>query len=241
MSAGGVIPPRQVATHAGGDSAPDPAASVHPLKLASSAMLIAAAGLLVGALLSPWWTISYTFSSSSQTESGTILFLPGDTARVTVNGLPSSPTYVSMGFPETASLFATLELSLIVVGVITGIAGVLAVFGAVARARREALYGAVWIFGIAALIGSLLTVSIFPLAAPHALSNGFCGGTSSPATPCGSFQGNSWSAGTHFVWGAALGWILAIGAMVLSGVALAVWAAAVRFGVPKAAAKGVPA
>lgn len=239
MSAGGAIPPRLVAAGKAADSERDMAGSVHPLKLASSAMLILAAGLLVGALLSPWWTISYAFPSGSQTESSTILFLPGDAARVTVNGLPSSPTYVSMGFPETSSLFGTLELSLVVVAVITGIAAVLAVLGAVARARREALYGAVWIFGIAALIGSLLTVSIFPLAVPDSLSNGFCGGTSSPTTPCGSFQGNSWNVGTHFVWGPALGWDLAIGAMVLSGVALAVWAAAVRFGVPKAAAKGV--
>ncbi len=190
----------------------DPTENAARVRLASATLFLVTSALVVTSLVVPWWTVQYAVPTSSGTESATIYFLPGSSARVLANGVSSVATYTSLGLGgSTGTLYGTVQAVGLIVVVAAAGAGVLTVLLGATKSWRRQISVAVATLGIIAVVGLTLTVGLFPVAESQSLPNGlaFCGIASGGSSPCASFYGSATGAWGSGSWGPGSGWYLA--------------------------------
>jgi len=203
--------------------------TVRLLRLAQSALALAGGGLVAISLFVSWWALTFSYPASGGTMSGTIHFFPGGSAQAVINGAWTSLPYASI---ETSveSLYGMVEVAAITIGVAAAVTAVFAALAATSVKNGSWTSLLAGGFNLAALIGALLLVGLFPIAAPQSLPNGpvIYGGCRPGNSPCTSFYGSFSANGTSQSWGPEAGWYLAIGALALLVIAVSVWFVSVR-------------
>lgn len=223
---------------AGGSIAKDPGsgpAAPHgggALPIAQTAFAVVGCALITLSLFVSWWTVNFAFPTSSGTRTGTLQFFPGTLARATVNGLSNSPSYASLG-GSVASLYGNLQLAVVAIAVVVGLSAILSGVALTSTRHRAGVRALATWCNLAAAMGLVVLVALFPLLAPPALANGpntFYGGCGTSSSPCSSFYGVVAAGGTSQSWWPSAGWYLAISALVSVGITASLGLSAMRAG-----------
>jgi hypothetical protein len=203
-------------------ASPPPTAPMAPSR--NGRNVAAGALLLVGGILSfvsafmAWWTISRSPLSIS--------FLPGQSFTSSASGTTMTFNYASEGLGPIGGLYLAILALAIVIGILAVVGGLLGLVGGLGRlpSRR---HGMVRGLALGALILAIVAVALAPAMQPWAFHDSSINGANSCTTyfgnnstsPCNSFWGSS----GPLSWGAAAGWYLMLGALVLSLVGLILW------------------
>jgi hypothetical protein len=169
--------------------------------------------LAIISMFAYWWLMTGTGTN--------IAFFPG--TQIRFDGTFSA--YASAGMGQVEGVY----LAVLVFGVVGGITLVASgALSAVMTYRHKPESGMLFGLGIIGIVLEALAVAVAPLMSPWAL-NASSGGSSfcsmwTSGSPCSTFWGTGFYNGvsTNFV--AGDGWILMVGALVLSIIAFSVWA-----------------
>lgn len=197
-------------------SAPRPPPTKLRSKLFLPSVLLLVAGVLIVVTLGlNWYVVStqVTTGGSTGTESADY----GVASQCVSGTLTSSSStgcqsYSSAGLSGVANLFATVETLVVVAGLLTFLAGIFGLLGALGRVTFRLQLKLAFLFGIVAA----LLVLVAPIALAVGLPPAFASGGAT-ATPCGgstgpqaSFFGSctSSSGSTNLSWYPDVGWYL---------------------------------
>jgi len=190
-------------------------------RLIAAVIVLVGVGLLIAALLTPWYSFEVSLLGQSgtahyytglPTENGTIQYScsynPG------VRGQCGPQTSYSSAHLNNTGVLAETAFFLLIGGVVLGV--IAALLGLTSRRKPKRASPAI-AFAVIALILAIAGPVVFASALPNAFSKDDLLGHPAAAGPWSTFSGsNSSSLGnTTLTWGPGLGWYLSIGAFVL--------------------------
>jgi len=200
----------------------DPIGRTRGRRVVASTLILIAAVLLTITAVVPWWSLSW----SNPTESATIGFVPGSTYTVTGMNLSQGFSDLTSYPAQTGALYQGVLLGAVVAGLAAFLAMLLGFLGSFGVLGSRRFFGLTVIAAVVAVVGAAglpAIVALYQPATVNANSNYGSGqsGCPSGASPCTSFWGASSGSGLSMVWGADLGWYLAVAAAVLLAIAIA--------------------
>jgi hypothetical protein len=183
---------------------------------------MAAGGLfLLGGTLSltstvlAWWSL--------RNPGGTVSFYTYN-IQTSGNGASNSSSYAAAGLGHVGGMYDAILALVVIAGILGVVAGLISLRNGMGRGSPSRK-GTVKRLAIATLVLALFAVALAPAMQPWVLHQtpGNCGGMSAP-TPCASFWGSETVLGNSYSWGAAAGWYLALGALIVVVMGVILWA-----------------
>jgi len=204
--------------------------------LSASTLLLIAAVLLSVSLGLSWWGASVTEGGGTATLS----FLPGSSYTGSGdlgNGSYSgSATYASAGLIQVGNLYEAIFGVTLLIAITSFVGMGLGYIGAFGTFRSRAPLYVALVLTIVSFLGAVLLPAVLAIGQPWAFTAdsssgvfGGSGGCGTGANPCNSFWGSISSGGVSVIWGAGVGWYLALVAAVLLLIALIQLMAARRY------------
>ncbi len=197
----------------------------NPYRLTAS--LLAFGGGVLGGVSAvlPWWT----FTAKSGGISVALSLLPGSSFTATENQTTVSYTYAAQSLNSVGYLYEgvlAFALATLALGILTGVFGLLGVFGRYGSTDRGR---AARNWAVTGACVSVIAVVLLVAVQPYAISrgpDGLCPSGGGLTSPCNSFWGSQSVSAASISWGAAIGWYLELGAVIALTAGLVLWLAA---------------